>query len=174
MKYAYNRPGTNRHHEQHFIKNALFDLGVIGLGLFPIFGYATAGVSAQAVTVLSPISSQRYVAYVTPTTTPTPTPVDTGEDDFIRRVHILESSAGRNSNPDALHNRCKGRGESNEYGYGGMANQWCYTSPQAAEKRVREWYRQYVAELGEENVYCYYNLGLKTNDCDYYRKAIQL
>jgi hypothetical protein len=122
------------------------------------------------------IEPERYVAGVqaTPHVTPMPARVDTAEDDFIRRVHQLESSAGRSSNPDALHSRCKARGESNEYGYGGMANLWCYKTPQAAEERVRSWYRKHVERISEANIYCYYNLGLTTNDCDYHRKAMGL
>lgn len=97
-----------------------------------------------------------------------------GVDDFLRRVHILESSQGTNTTPGALHNHCKSLGLSNELGWGGMQMMYCFPSHEAAVERVRRWYFEHREYMTEAETYCYYNEGVRREDCPYWLKAQNL
>jgi len=91
--------------------------------------------------------------------------------DFIRRVHRKESSSGTNTNPDALHNRCKAQGKSNEYGYGGMALMICFDSHEEATARVARWYLEHRPGRTEAQTYCRYNIGGEHETCAYWEEV---
>jgi hypothetical protein len=80
----------------------------------------------------------------------------------IDHIWLKETSRGTNTNPNALHNICKAQGKSNEFGYGGMQNMWCYDSFEQSVRVVDAWLDKQTAE----NL-CYYNVGIKTSNCNY-------
>jgi len=89
--------------------------------------------------------------------------------DMVEYIHKKESTNGKNTNPQALHNLCKAQGKSNEYGYGGMRLKMCFDSEKAAKAWVTLWLAEKL-ELFNGNVgmtLCYYNLGEKITNCDY-------
>lgn len=91
--------------------------------------------------------------------------------DFLRRVHRKESSSGSNTNPDALHNICRAKGQSNEYGYGGMTMMICFPSDEIAKETVANWYKENRPLMASEAMtYCYYALGSKHETCDYWEE----
>ena len=98
-------------------------------------------------------------------------PAPKTKDDIIKSskhpnelFHIWkrESSYGTNTNPNALHNICKAKGKSNEFGYGGMQMMICFNSFEESVKRVDEW-----LDKQSDITLCYYNTGVKTNECSY-------
>ena len=97
----------------------------------------------------------------------------TTEDEFIDDVWYLETNRGQNTNPGALHNICKAKNESNEYGMGGMQLMICYPSHEYATARVRNWYRAH-SELTEAQKYCVYNTGRAVENCEYYKNALAI
>lgn len=89
--------------------------------------------------------------------------------DMVKYIHKKESTSGKNTNPNALHNYCKAQGKSNEYGYGGMRLKMCFDSEKAAKAWVTLWLAEKL-ELFNGNVgmtLCYYNLGEKITNCPY-------
>lgn len=89
--------------------------------------------------------------------------------DLVDYVWMKESTKGKNTNPQALHNYCKSQGKSNEYGYGGMRLKYCFESPKAAKAFVTLWFAERLKEFNG-NVgmsLCYYNLGQKITNCEY-------
>jgi hypothetical protein len=89
--------------------------------------------------------------------------------DMVEYIHKKESTNGKNTNPQALHNYCKSIGKSNEYGYGGMRLKMCFDSEKAAKAWVTLWLAEKL-ELFNGNVgmtLCYYNLGEKITNCPY-------
>lgn len=147
----------------------LLALCVISLGIMiylAIAGLLNYGAEASYV---SPVATSSASLIESPS--PTLTPAETGEKAFLRRVHIMESSAGKNTNPNALHNVCKAKGMSNEYGYGGMRLMICFKTHEEATARVAEWYREHRATRTETQTYCYYNLGLNLDTCEYWEKV---
>lgn len=95
---------------------------------------------------------------------------------IVDGIHFLESGRGTNDNPNALHNICKSRNESNEYGFGGMRLKICFEDQKSAKARVTLWVVEHM-ELFDGNVamtLCYYNLGQKTNNCEYYQKYLSI
>jgi hypothetical protein len=118
---------------------------------------------------------QEPVAVTVSTQEPTATSnysLDTEVENFIRRVHIKESSKGTNANPNALHNICKAKGESNEYGYGGMESMMCFPSHADATESVAGWYREHRPLMKSEAMtYCYYALGHRYDTCAYWEEV---
>jgi len=89
--------------------------------------------------------------------------------DLVDYIHTKESTKGKNTNPNALHNYCKSLGKSNEYGYGGMRLKMCFDSEKAAKAWVTLWLAEKL-ETFNGNVgmtLCYYNLGEKITNCSY-------
>lgn len=80
----------------------------------------------------------------------------------LKLIHLKESSNGKNTNPNALHNICKAKGKSNEFGYGGMLMMICFDSFEESVRVVDAWLTK-----RDNEALCYYNLGIKTSDCDY-------
>ena len=104
---------------------------------------------------------------VQPATITMPEPV-LSLDEIVRRVSILESNAGANTNPHALHNVCADRGGSNIYGYGGMALMICFDTAEEATARVKRWFQEHFDEgMSLRESLCYYNLGIRTETCEY-------
>lgn len=95
---------------------------------------------------------------------------------IVEGIHHLESGRGTNNNPNALHNICKAQGKSNEYGYGGMRLKICFEDEKTAKARVTLWVVEHLEKF-EGNVamtMCYYNLGQKVNDCEYYQNYLKI
>lgn len=80
----------------------------------------------------------------------------------IFHIWEKETSKGTNKNPNALHNVCKAKGKTNEFGFGGMAHMWCFDSFQEAVTTIDEW----LTKRDKESL-CYYNVGVRTEDCTY-------
>lgn len=90
-------------------------------------------------------------------------------------IHFLETNRGKNTNPNALHNLCKDKGMSNEYGYGGMQLKICFEDEKAAKARVTLWLveklEQFDGNVGK--TLCYYNLGKAVSTCKYYENYLK-
>jgi hypothetical protein len=82
----------------------------------------------------------------------------------IEYIWVKESSKGRNPDKTALHNICKAQGKSNEFGYGGIRDLKCFDTFQDAVNAVDSWLDTRTAES-----LCYYNTGIRNNNCDYIR-----
>lgn len=80
----------------------------------------------------------------------------------LNMIWKLESGKGTNENPEALHNYCKSKGETNEFGWGGMQNMICFKTFQESVDRVSQW-----LDVMEAEMYCYYATGQKVTDCSY-------
>lgn len=82
----------------------------------------------------------------------------------LAHIRLKESSNGTNKNPNALHNICRAQGKSNEFGYGGMAMMICFDSFEESVRVVDAWLTK-----RDNEALCYYNLGTRTDKCDYVR-----
>lgn len=80
----------------------------------------------------------------------------------IDHIWNKETTRGKNTNPNALHNICKSQGKSNEFGYGGMAMMICFDSFEESVRVVDAWLTK-----RDNEALCYYNLGTRTDKCDY-------
>lgn len=93
---------------------------------------------------------------------------------LVAYIHKAESSNGLNKNPYALHNVCKSKGKSNEYGYGGMQSMMCFDSHEQATRIVSDWIKRHLElyEGSEAKTLCRYNLGGNEVNCKYYQRYI--
>ena len=80
----------------------------------------------------------------------------------IDTIWLLESGRGTNDNPQALHNYCKSKGETNEFGYGGMQEMICFKTFQESVDRVSQW-----LDVREAEMYCMYATGSRNTNCSY-------
>ena len=94
-------------------------------------------------------------------------------EDILGYIHWAETSEGTNTNPIALHNRCKVIGRSNEMGfnpfttYGDFQGQ-CFESHEDTLETVRGWIETRLEKgLSVRQLLCYYNEGVKREDCPY-------
>lgn len=92
--------------------------------------------------------------------------------DLVDYVWMKESTRGKNTNPQALHNYCKSIGRSNEFGMGGMRLKLCYENHKQARAIVTLWFAERLKEFnGNVSMsLCYYNLGEKITNCPYAEK----
>ena len=85
----------------------------------------------------------------------------------IDHIWFRESTRGMNEkDPTALSVYCKNEGKTNELGYGGVSNHWCYKSFQEVVDHVTHWLDVAPGKNMKEKL-CYYNTGYITDDCDY-------
>lgn len=105
-------------------------------------------------------------------------PIEDEGRNFLRRVRILESSNGTNTNPQALHNICKARGKVNTIGYGGMhgidGELFCFDSAEQEAGKAMSWYREHRETMSEGEAYCVWNIGVQTDTCPYWANAQSL
>ena len=83
-------------------------------------------------------------------------------------IYTLESSRGINN-----YSKCEAQGLYNGYGFAipGNGNYKCFKEGEDREA-VIEWINDKIAKnFTESEIYCYYNLGIKSNTCPYYQKA---
>lgn len=85
---------------------------------------------------------------------------------FIDHIWVHESGRGTNSNPVALHNKCKAKGMTNEFGFYPQGG-WCWESFEEGVARLEKWRVTEAKGLTDSQALCYYNQGVKTNDCAY-------
>lgn len=80
------------------------------------------------------------------------------------RIQILESSGGK-------FDGCRYQGKVNTYGYGQSAfSHQCFQSEKLARMAVMAWFSKNLPVLGLEKSLCFYNQGLKINNCEYAKK----
>jgi hypothetical protein len=87
-------------------------------------------------------------------------------DQIVDAVHILESSGG-------VKDGCIAKGKINGFGFAqhGSRDVWnCYKNYAQVRALVEQWFAEKVPDMGEATALCYYNLGKKVDDCDYYRR----
>lgn len=80
----------------------------------------------------------------------------------IKKIYQLESSSGRNDS-------CKNQGKFNGYGYGQNKHVWnCFDSFEEVTNKVQAWFddKQDKGFTLNEQL-CYYNQGIRTEDCHY-------
>jgi len=89
--------------------------------------------------------------------------------DLVDYIWLKESTRGKNTNPNALHNLCKAQGKSNPYGYGGMQLKICFENDTMAKARVTLWLAEHLKTYnGNTNMaLCMYRYGQLLQTCDY-------
>ena len=130
--------------------------------------------------ILSPIPEENKV---TPTNTPTSIPIK--KQRFIPKVEAstsipsfekvvdgiftLESSKGRNDG-------CRDKGLYNGYGYGQSTFAWnCFETQEEVIAKVNGWLEDKIDKgFTIAEALCYYNEGIRRNDCPYYQKFMTL
>jgi len=90
--------------------------------------------------------------------------------EIIMWIWQQESGMGTNKKPDALHLYCRTLGKTNELGYGGMQNKWCYNTFDDVVGVVDDWFTKNLAFYELPNALCLYGLGEPIDDCGYWRK----
>jgi len=92
-----------------------------------------------------------------------------GIEEILRKVRILESSGGKNDS-------CLTKGMVNGYGFMQSTFHWrCYKSHEEVKTLVAEWYQdKFKKGYTLEESLCYYNRGIKTNDCEYAKNFIAI
>lgn len=82
---------------------------------------------------------------------------------LITHIWKRESTYGtNNTDPTSLHMYCRSIGRSNEFGFGGMKNKFCYQSFEESVKVVDAW-----LDSRDKEALCYYNVGVRNGDCEY-------
>jgi hypothetical protein len=82
--------------------------------------------------------------------------------DILWKVYKLESSLGKNDG-------CKKSGKWNGFGYGQNTNVWnCFDTFEEVAYKVDAWFTdKFNKGYTVEESLCLYNVGTRTNDCDY-------
>lgn len=90
-------------------------------------------------------------------------------EQLVAKVHILESSAGKNDG-------CKTKGLGyNGYGYRQNNREWkCFKSYDEVKGYVKALFAERIPQMGLSTALCYYNTGVKTSNCDYYNNYLKL
>lgn len=98
---------------------------------------------------------------------------------LVDAIHYLESSRGKAK--IGLQSICAERGESNEYGYGGMALKICFRNNVEAKARVTLWIVERLAKYNNNvgRTLCSYNLGDNdeqaiAGNCKYYQDYLKI
>jgi hypothetical protein len=83
--------------------------------------------------------------------------------EITRKIMQLESSGGVNN-----YSKCQAIGKYNRFGYGipGNGQYQCFEKDEDT-KAVEKWFEKKLAEMDLETAICHYNLGTKTNNCEY-------
>lgn len=118
----------------------------------------------------------KVVQAVEPTPEPSPTPIPQSETikDMLNFIHGEESSHGKNTNPQALHNYCRNIGKWNELGYGGMQSMICFDSEEEGMRKVGDWLDRKLTGFDGDiaKTLCHYNLGGEHINCKYYQRFV--
>lgn len=97
-----------------------------------------------------------------------PSPLDDIREEILPKIHILESSGGKNDS-------CKLKGLVNGYGYSQHKTSWrCYKSKEAVEKDVAEWFEENLQKYTLAESLCLYQSGYSVGNCGYYKKYLTL
>lgn len=92
-------------------------------------------------------------------------------DDIVRKVHMLETTAGHA--PTGKHIRCREKGMTNEFGYRAAEN-FCFPTEHEAIKTVKDWFKRSLEKRSLAASLCRYNVGTPTEDCEYYKQYLSL
>ena len=94
--------------------------------------------------------------------------------EMLDGIHMLESSRGKAK--IGLQGYCEAQGLSNEYGYGGMKMKLCFRNHNEARGRVLLWLAEKMEQFNNNPglTLCYYNLGEKVTDCQYYQDYLSI
>ncbi len=153
-------------------KRILFILSIWALGLITGITYYYAIKTYQAMMIprviaidVAQASTLEYNQESTPDTATPPiaVSVDTNMERILDTIYSKESSSGKNDQ------KCEREGGHNGYGYGqGVGRNLCFESDDETRETVRIWVQKRQAEgLDEKTLLCYYNTGVKTNNCSY-------
>lgn len=91
--------------------------------------------------------------------------------DLIHKIWVLETSRGEAK--QGYHKGCEALGFTNEFGYG-VYQDICFPDFRESVKAVNTWLEYNIAEMGADKAVCYYNIGVKINDCDYVKNLNRL
>lgn len=83
---------------------------------------------------------------------------------IVDKIHILESSAGKNN-----FSKCKAQGLYNEFGYGVYGDNFLCFERGEDRKAVEKWFIRELSNLTIQEAVCKYNTG-KTDNCPYFQK----
>ena len=87
---------------------------------------------------------------------------------LYKHIHAKESNSGKA--PQGLHTTCRAKGMANEWGYLPKPG-YCFPTFEQGVITVKTWIGKRI-NLGwsDAEILCYYNQGIKTNNCSYARK----
>jgi len=92
---------------------------------------------------------------------------------LIDKIHLMESTRGKNGIASSLQKYCEDKGLWNEYGYGGMAKKICFKDQTEADITIIKWFEKQFKTKTESQTICYYRYGEVMPDCDYYQNIIK-
>ena len=87
-------------------------------------------------------------------------------ESLLNAIFRQESSSGKNDS-------CRAKGKYNGYGYGQSKFSWlCFDTPEEVRQHVKNWIEDKQAKgFTLEELLCYYNEGIKKNQCTYATKV---
>lgn len=91
---------------------------------------------------------------------------------LIDKIHLMESSRGKNGGVGTLQKYCEDKGMWNEYGYGGMSQKICFKDKEEADETMIKWFEKQFKTKTESQTICYYRHGEIMSNCDYYQTII--
>lgn len=99
---------------------------------------------------------------------PSASPPSNQIEKIVDKVYILESSGGKNDS-------CKQKGKFNGFGYAQSTFSWvCYDSHEEVRNLVEKWFEKHLETKTLAQSLCYYNQGIPSGDCGYYKKFLAL
>ena len=88
---------------------------------------------------------------------------------IVSKIHILESSQGKNN-----FRKCKSQGLYNEYGFGTYGKNYkCFPKGKDREA-VKDWFEDKLETKTVSQAVCLYNEGKSKKDCPYYRDFLSI
>ncbi len=87
---------------------------------------------------------------------------------LMRGIYAKESSMGKNDS-------CKNKGLVNGFGFMESTYTWqCFTSFTEVANKVDGWLDENLKDKTVPEALCYYNMGVRTSDCNYAHDVISL
>ncbi len=108
-----------------------------------------------------------------------PTPIEekpyiwtTRIENLYQKIRTMESGKGTNTNKDALHNKCKAKGQINEIGYL-VTPDYCFMDEEHQKLTFSRWINKRI-NMTDEQLLCFWNTGIMQNSCSYSIYAEQI
>jgi hypothetical protein len=120
-----------------------------------------------------PIEKQQVSKFATPTATPDTSYVwNSRIEKLYQTIRIMESGKGTNSNPIALHNKCKAKNMRNQIGYLATPD-YCFDNEEHEKLTFSRWIMK-REKMTDNQILCYWNQGVVVSSCSYSIHAQQV